>query len=202
MKRTHLLYDASVGVYLAGTAADLRDADWQDVTSNEHHTRAAVLQGEWIGSNPLPRDLCIKLTEHGEQTALFAWAAAVCNVGIDPRKDLSKMYAIPNGGKRDAKTAAMLKGEGVRKGVPDVCLPVPVFADGGGPHYQYFKETQPFGGVLVGLYIEMKKVKGGSLSDEQSERITALRADGYAVVRCNGWLEAKAAIIAYLGLFV
>lgn len=203
MKRTHLLYDPSVGVYLAATVAELKaDADWQDVTNDERHTRAAVFQGEWIGSNPLPRDLCLKATEHGEQAALFCWAAAMVNIGNDTRKDLSKLYAIPNGGKRDARTAAMLKAEGVRVGVPDVCLPVPVFADAGGPHYQHFKETQPFGGVLVGLYIEMKKVKGGSLSEEQAARIAELRADGYAAVRCNGWLEAKAALIAYLGLFV
>uniref|UniRef100_A0AAU6VZX3 VRR-NUC domain protein n=1 Tax=Pseudomonas phage Pavpe01 TaxID=3138545 RepID=A0AAU6VZX3_9VIRU len=203
MKRTHLLYDHSVGVYLAATIAELKaDADWSDVTNDARHTRAAVMQGEWVGSNPLPRDLCLKASEHGEQAALFCWAAAVANIGIDPRKDVMKMYAVPNGGKRDPKTAAMLKAEGVRVGVPDVCLPVPVFADAGGPHYKHFHETQPFGGVLVGLYIEMKKVKGGSLSDDQKERIDALRADGYAAVRCNGWLEARDVVVAYLGLFV
>ncbi len=197
MKRTHLLYDASVGVYLAATVAELKaDSDWQDVTNSEHHTRAAVFQGEWIGSNPLPRDLCIQKSEHGEQAALFCWAAAMANIGLAP--DLSKMYAIPNGGKRDARTAAMLKGEGVRVGVPDVCLPKPVVAMG--YMQRLFGDSEPKHEMLCGLYIEMKKVKGGSLSEEQAKRIAELRADGYAAVRCNGWLEARAAIVTYLGL--
>lgn len=200
MKRTHLLYDASTNVYLAATIAELKaDPDWQDVTSDAMHTRRAVIQGEWIGGNPLPRDLCLRKSEHGEQTALFAWSAACINVGIGNAAPLSKMYAIPNGGKRDAQTAAMLKAEGVRTGVPDVHLPYPVVADMA--RYDLYHETQPVGGYMAGLYIEMKKVKGGSLSAEQKERIEQLHDDGYAAVRCNGWLAARDALIVYLGLY-
>lgn len=196
MKRTHLLYDRIDQIYKAGIASDLIDGDWSDVSNDTRHVRAAVLVGEWVGSNPLPRDLCMKGSEHGEQAALFCWAAAVANIGISA--DVNKMYAVPNGGKRDAKTAAMLKAEGVRVGVPDVCLPKPVVARG--DMFELFGDSEPKHEMLCGLYIEMKVIKGGKLSDEQKERIDQLRADGYAAVRCNGWIEARDAIIMYLGL--
>jgi len=197
MHRTHLFY--ADGVYFAGTYSDA-DKSLIDVTGDKDHERRAVLYcGEWTGKGILPRDLCAKASEHGEQAALFAWAAACHNVGIVGADRLMQMYAIPNGGKRDPKTAAMLKAEGVRTGVPDVCLPVAVFADAGGPHYQYFSESFPFAGVFCGLYIEMKKVKGGVLSPEQKERMDGLR-NGYAVARANGWQQARDLVIAYLGL--
>ena len=54
-----------------------------------------------------------------------------------------RIFAIPNGGIRSLSTAAKLKAEGVSSGVPDLCVP----------------EWR--------LWIEMKRVKGGSLSAEQ-----------------------------------
>lgn len=195
MKRTHLFFNPESETYFAGAHADA-DPEWVDVTSDKAHEKAAILQGEWVGSNPLPRDLCLKASEHGEQAALFCWAAAVANAGICP--DLRKMYAIPNGGKRDTRTAAMLKSEGVRTGVPDVCLPKPMEARG--HMLPLFGDSEPKREMLCGIYIEMKKVKVGSLSPEQKERIADLRSDGYAAVRCNGWLEAKAAIVCYMGI--
>src|SRR5262245_46077094 len=59
-------------------------------------------------------------SEHVEQVALFKWAAR--NQGREPL--LCLLFAIPNGGKRDKVTAARLKAEGVKAGVPDICLPV------------------------------------------------------------------------------
>ena len=34
------------------------------------------------------------------------------------------LYAVPNGGYRNAREAARFKAEGVRSGVPDLCLAV------------------------------------------------------------------------------
>lgn len=206
------LYLHNTGVYRALALdneaedfADLPDGIWGLVTGPEHEA-AARLQGEWTGKGVLPRDLCKKGTEHGEQAAWFAWVAA--NVGTMP--DLSKAFAIPNGGLRDAKTASMMKAEGVRSGIPDVLLPVTVECCKKIPslnhHYQMFGETRPRGMAnaigeyffFAGLWLEFKRKKKGRLSSEQVDRIEQLRADGYAAIRVNGWIEARDAAICYL----
>lgn len=113
--------------------------------------------------------------EHTEQVALFRWAA------LTSRRlpQLKLLYAIPNGGHRHKAVAAKLKAEGVKSGVPDVFLPVP----SGGFH---------------GLYIEMKRRKGGTVSAEQKRWIEALGDQGYLVEVCKGWESAVAVIEDYL----
>lgn len=113
----------------------------------------------------------MNLSEHDEQRLVFLWAAG--------RPELALMHAIPNGGKRDLRTAARLKAEGVKAGVPDICLPLPA----GGFH---------------GLYIELKTNKG-RLSSEQEEWIAGLTAAGYRCAVCRGHQEAIRAIEGYLG---
>ena len=60
--------------------------------------------------------------EHRIQAALFEWA----KYASAKHPGLKLMFAIPNGGARDAVTGAMLKREGVKPGVPDIFLPMPV----------------------------------------------------------------------------
>lgn len=110
-------------------------------------------------------------TEHQEQVMLFAWSAHI--------PDLRLMHAIPNGGKRDIRTAAMLKAEGVKPGVPDIFLPVPR----GGYH---------------GLYIELKRRKGGTVTKEQEAWIKALCEKGYQCAVCHGWEAARDEILDYI----
>jgi hypothetical protein len=112
--------------------------------------------------------------EHDEQKSLFQWVKYM--TGKYP--ELDSLYAIPNGGKRDIITAARLKAEGVRPGVPDMCLPV--------ARHGYH-----------GLYIEMK-IKGGRLSDNQKDWISKLTAQGYMVKVCYGWQEASIEIHKYI----
>lgn len=116
------------------------------------------------------------MSEHTEQAALFEWAAW----NQSKAAALNMLYAVPNGGKRDKRTAAMLKAEGVKRGVPDVVLPV---ARGG----------------FHGLYIEMK-VGRNKTSDEQNTWIAALEAEGYCTVVAYGWEAAARALCDYLGL--
>lgn len=116
-------------------------------------------------------------TEESEQAALFEWAAY--NDELVP--ELASLYAIPNGGYRHVKTAVTLKRTGVKAGVPDVCLPVPR----DGKH---------------GLYLEMKRRKGGEVSVSQRTWLNFLKAQGYATAVCKGWEEAVKVISAYLGL--
>lgn len=114
-------------------------------------------------------------TEDQEQSALFMWAAY--QRGKYPELDL--LYHIPNGGKRNIVTAAKLKAQGVKAGVPDLFLPVAR----NGCH---------------GLYIEMKRIRGGKLSPQQTSWMDALQRQGYAVAVCKGAEEAQSVILNYL----
>lgn len=114
-------------------------------------------------------------TEDTEQAHIFVWAAWAR--GKYPELDL--MHHIPNGGKRSKSEAARFKAQGVKAGVPDIFLP----CARGGYH---------------GLYIELKRTKGGKISAAQKEWIDALRGQGYKVIVCYGFDEAKEVIISYL----
>ena len=116
-------------------------------------------------------------TEHQEQVALFEWTAWMAR----RHPDLLLMHAIPNGGKRDIRTAARLKAEGVKPGVPDIFLPVPK----NGKH---------------GLYIELKRSRGGTVSKEQEAWIRALSAQEYVCAVCHGHREAIRVITDYMGI--
>lgn len=118
----------------------------------------------------------MKTLEHTEQVNLIKWWSLACHkYGLDERV----LFAIPNGGERNVIVAARLKAEGVRSGVPDLFL-----ACG---HNSY-----------NGLFIEMKKAKGGRVSDNQKSFIELLKERGYATAVCHGWAEAKSAIESYL----
>lgn len=114
--------------------------------------------------------------ERSEQIMLIEWAELM------QRRipALKWLYHVPNGGKRDPSTGALLKKMGVKAGVPDLCLPVPV-------------------GRYHGLYIELKIGKGRP-SDRQREWIAHLFEAGYAVHICYGFKEAAKVILDYLGV--
>lgn len=114
-------------------------------------------------------------TEADEQIALFEWAAL--QSGRFP--ELALLYHVPNGGSRNKIEAARLRAQGVKSGVPDLCLPVAR----GGNH---------------GLYIELKRQRGGRISEEQVRWIDGLLEQGYAAAICKGWQEAASVIIDYL----
>lgn len=115
--------------------------------------------------------------ESVEQQALALWALHESR----RRPELELLFAVPNGGWRAPKTAAKLKAEGAKPGVPDLVLPV---ARGG-----YF-----------GLFVEMKRVAHGTASASQRAWHARLGAEGYRVELCRGAEAAQAAILAYLAL--
>ena len=114
-------------------------------------------------------------TEAQEQSMLFSWAAMAA--GKWP--ELALLHAIPNGGSRNLLEAVHLKQQGVKAGIPDIHLPVAR----GGWH---------------GLYIEMKRQKGGRVSVEQKRMLLALREQGYEAVVCYGCEDAIKVIKEYL----
>ena len=113
-------------------------------------------------------------SEHHEQVSVFREAAI--RAKADPR--WSMLFAIPNGGKRNIVTAANMKAEGVRAGVPDMFLPVPV-------------------GQSCGMFIELKKRGGGKVTDAQRAFLRALDPR-YCAVVANGAQQAIDKIVAYL----
>lgn len=114
-------------------------------------------------------------TESQEQRALFEWAARMR--GKWPM--LAAMYHIPNEGYRSPVTGARMKSEGMRKGVPDICLPIAR-------------------GKYNALYIELKRTVGGRVSDDQRAWIDLLNAAGNRAVVCRGWEEAAREITRYM----
>jgi hypothetical protein len=84
-----------------------------------------------------------------------------------------RIFAIANGGARSLATAGRLKAEGVSAGVPDLFIPA------------------------WGLWVEMKRVKGGSLSAEQKDWIAYLEGVKYWCIVGKGAEDAKAKISAF-----
>jgi len=124
-------------------------------------------------------------SEHSQQVALFAWVAD--SVGKYPA--LAYMFAIPNGGLRDVRTATNLKAEGVKSGVPDIFLPT--FSSGIRVDGWY------------GCFIEMKlekyrNHKNGGCSDAQIDFIDYAVSMGYYCKVCYSWEEARDVLVKYL----
>ncbi len=128
-----------------------------------------------------PEQLAKSATEHGKQSALFCWAAEY--VQTYPR--IRFMFAIPNGGLRDQITASRLRAEGVKRGVPDIFLPIPVFG---------------FGGTYAGLFIEMKRRVAGQTSSDQDNYHEYLRKAGFRVEICTNWESARDVILSYINM--
>ena len=119
--------------------------------------------------NPTP-------TEHEEQAALITWWNMYAKARHMPN---FLLMAIPNGGKRTTTTGARLHAEGVRAGIPDLFLAIAR-------------------GEWHGLWLEMKRKRGGFVTDFQREAMQALEAQGFACVVCRGFTEAQEAIVKYL----
>jgi hypothetical protein len=83
-------------------------------------------------------------------------------------------FSVPNEGKRTDFMKFHMKSTGLLSGVPDLIL--------------LFDEP---------LFVEMKRTKGGTLSDNQKQVIAWIRASGYTVEVCRGFQEAKQKIQAF-----
>ena len=127
-----------------------------------------TIMQEWKDASPVP-------LESNEQQTLVAWAKR----HEEEWPELRLLYHIPNEGKRKRITGARMKAEGLKSGVPDICLPV---ARGG--HH--------------GLYIELKRRKDSKVTKEQLEWIADLVAQGYVAAVCRGCDEAISLITRYL----
>jgi len=114
------------------------------------------------------------MSEHLSQVAIFHWA----RLNEHRCSALAWMFAVPNGGHRNKVVAGKLKAEGVKRGVPDICLP----AARNGFH---------------GLWIEMKYGKNKP-TDIQLEFHEFLREAGHRVEICWTAEEARKELCDYL----
>lgn len=90
-----------------------------------------------------------------------------------------RLFAVPNGGRRDVTTAAKLKAEGVVAGVADLIL---------------LKSNHDYGALLV----EMKTLKGRQ-RDSQKQWQNLVCADGeYKYVVCHSFDDFKREVDDYL----
>lgn len=124
---------------------------------------------------PVQTPQALIASEHDLQVAVIAACDALA--ATDDR--YSMIHAIPNGGARSKGEGGKLKAEGVRKGIPDLFLPVP-------------------SGMYHGMYIELKW-KGNKPKRDQLEWIRRLRALGYhCVVIWDNVQDVMNAIADYL----
>lgn len=115
-------------------------------------------------------------TEHQIQSAFVLWL----RLHEKTHPALRLMFAVPNGGYRPPRTAALLSAEGVVAGVPDMLLPV---ARGG----------------FIGLALEFKR-PGGRLSPAQVVFTDMLIHAGWLVLVVDDAGVAAARTLAYLSL--
>lgn len=120
-----------------------------------------------------------RASEYKEQRAVIQWSQQPHIREQYP--ELKLLFHIKNEERTgDARNVAVDRANGVRKGVPDLCLPVAR----GGYH---------------GLYIEMKSPTG-RVRPEQQWWLDQLRGQGYAATVCFTWQDAVEVIERYLGL--
>lgn len=116
------------------------------------------------------------MKEKDIQKAIIKWTQ---QAGVRRRfPDLKLLHHIPNERICSAQQGMELKRMGVKRGVPDLVLPVP----SNGFH---------------GLYIELK-TETGKPSAEQMWWLSELSARGYKTVICYGFEEAINTIVSYL----
>jgi hypothetical protein len=116
-------------------------------------------------------------TEHAHQVAVFMW---IQQTGQHTYPELNRLFAIPNGGLRNKATAGRLKAEGVKSGVLDLMLPLPLAR-------------------FHGMFLEMKKP--GDLdrtTPEQDNWIGWLRSVSYYCRVADNWESARDELVAYV----
>lgn len=115
-------------------------------------------------------------SEYDHQCALIAW----CEKHKERIPDLGFIFASNNGIRVSIGVAVKMKKAGMKKGVPDLFLPIPRHG-------------------FSGFFIEMK-VKGGSFGTEQADWFDRLQEKGYRTSVYYSWWDAAAAILSYLDL--
>lgn len=113
-------------------------------------------------------------TEAWEQQQIINWWTTKSK-GLNLFEN--SLFHIPNGTLQASRMKK--RGLGVRSGVPDIFLALP-------------------SGDYHGLWIELKRIKGGVISQEQVEFIIFLKSMHYCAYVCKGHESAQRLITHYL----
>ena len=115
-------------------------------------------------------------SEYEAQCGIIAWS----KVFQAKYPELKYLNASLSGVKLSIGLARKMKRAGMVPGVPDLSLPVVRL-----PYH--------------GLYIELKRKKGGRVSEAQKEWLEHLTKQGYCACVCRGKSAAIKVILGYLG---
>lgn len=158
----------------------------------------ALLKMERLRQAMTPEQIAKAGTEHAHQCALFA-AIALAHPLNGPWHPLHLLHAIHNKGHGDAIRGAKAKAEGVKAGVPDLCLPIAISCPNAA--------DQAKGGFAMfhfhGAYVELKipahlTHKNYGCSDDQVKWLLMLRQQGYYTNVAFGWEHALGLLGAYV----
>ena len=116
--------------------------------------------------------------ELAAQIALFELAALL----ETQCPGLELMFHVPNEGKRSVYTGAELKRAGLKKGVPDVMLPV---------------ARKKYNGLAIEL-----KAGSNKPTEDQKKWLTGLAKEGWLCYVCWGYEAAAAVLSDYMGFKV
>lgn len=105
-----------------------------------------------------------------------------CSILEDKVWQLQAIYSIPNEGKRSGAEGAKMVRMGLKKGIPDLCLPV-----------------RSFDGKYGSLYLEMK-AQNGVLRESQKQQIKLLRELGNRVEVLRDADKAMDLVMEHLGI--
>lgn len=117
----------------------------------------------------------MKFTESDIQKSIIKWADMHSRC---KNKEIELLYAIPNGAHVSDKNRMRLVAEGLKKGMPDLCLPVPK-------------------GRFGSLFLEVK-TRDGVLSKDQKAMHEKLESFGNKVVIVRDLFNAIDAIDDYM----
>lgn len=113
--------------------------------------------------------------ESWEQTQVFFW----CNNNMHKYPALEFIHGSINGVKIHNSLKLKMQKQGLKKGVPDIDLPL--------RNKKY-----------SGLHIELKRTKGGSLTKDQKKTLQFYANQGRKAVMCRGHKAAIKVIKDYL----
>lgn len=112
--------------------------------------------------------------EHWVQVRLFY------NLEVEYPVEFEVVYAVPNGGLRAGKTAAMMMYEGQKTGTPDIAIPIPK-------------------GKYHGMFLEVK-TETGTVSKVQKDKLAMYSELGYYAVSAKGFKACWSELVRYFGL--
>jgi len=104
--------------------------------------------------------------------------------------ELAFIFAVPNGSLRNIRVAVKLKAEGVKRGVPDIMIPIMTSKQFG---------HNMLGYSMGGCFLETKTEKGVMSKEQKAYRLFLIE-QGYEHIICRSVSELVSATENYLGI--